>query len=99
MGRAALVSHAKSEKHRKLLTKDKKTVILVVNYCNKSQPPAVVSIEAGAPPDAPVVLDDAVATTSEKSKLDSFVENGKLFLYFATAELEMSQWVMAQMGH
>ena len=84
MGRAALVSHAKSEKHRKLLTEDKKTVISVVNYFNKSQPAAVVNIEAGAPPDAPVVLDDAVATTSEKSKLDSFVDNGKLFLYFAT---------------
>ena len=32
MGRAALVSYAKSEKHKKLLTKDKKTVISVVNY-------------------------------------------------------------------
>ena len=58
-----------------------------------------MNIEAGAPPDAPVVLDDAVATTSEKNKLDSFVENGKLFLYFATAKLEMSQWVMGQMSH
>ncbi len=75
MGRAALVSHAKSKKLRKLLTEDKKTVFSVANYLNKSQPAASVNIEAGVPPDAPVVLDDVVATTNEKSKLYSFFEN------------------------
>ena len=69
MGLAALVSHAKSEKHRKLLTEDKKTIISLVNYFNKSQPAAAVNIEVGVPPNAPVALDDAVATTGKTSKL------------------------------